>query len=267
MELTKDTFEAISKQAVEAASLKPVKVDAEPAHVYWLRNAAGGGLQHIEADPAPRAHAALSLETICAFAKSNKNSAVWYSRTGVVCLTDDTTRRDRVSLGLSYSAPLRRLQELEATGSVIQHKQLIFMLRTTFANCLAQAGTLLDILRSIRWKNSADGSSTIAHGKASIGKQIEQSIEGLDAIPEYVTLSVPIFHSNVIARLFSVRCALEPDPATQSFQLIPLPREIELAIAGAEDAIQEELLQGLTVGVAETSDPSQLAAPLYYGTP
>ena len=248
--MLKEFIDCISERAVKAAGPFVTPVAAEPEHVYLLN-----GVRQI-AEPRPRDHKAMSLQTIVAFAMRDVDShdgnppATWYSRSGVVLLLSDTTRRDRVTLALDYSPQLKRLQALEAQPKPFGQRELIFMLRTTFAHCLAPAGNILDVLRCVKWRSKAAADATVQHGKTSIGKTLEQELTGTGALPEYLTLDVPIFASGFPALRGNVELALEPDAATETFQLLPLPGSIETAIADAEARIGAELRAALGEGAA-----------------
>jgi hypothetical protein len=81
----------------------------------------------------------------------------------------------------------------------------------------------------------------VQRGKSSIGKTIQQQIEGLGEIPEYVTLTVPFWANRVLVYV-DVECSLDPDEATQTFKLVPLPGKVERATEMALDALHDAIV-------------------------
>lgn len=253
--MLKELYEAIGQQAVKALAPAALYPDREPDHIYWTR-AADGTLDYHEADPEPRQHQAGDLSAVIAFAQRfSVAAAVWYDRDGVVCITDDDRRRDRVALPLAPSPQLATVKAMEPKKPFDQ-RELILLLRTTFADCLGCCPGFVDLLRTVKFKSKTDGESTVKHGQRSVGKAIEQQIEGTAELPEYVELLVPVFGSGFAANA-TVRLALDPDPTTEKFWLIPLPGTIEDAFAYAEDRIGDRLRDAL-----KESD-----VPVYYGDP
>jgi hypothetical protein len=68
-------------------------------------------------------------------------------------------------------------------------------------------------------------------------------------LPEFVTLSVPVFAGPLAGWRREVPAALEVDPETETFQLIPLPGAIEAAVCSAEARVGEYLAEGAGEGV------------------
>ena len=207
-----------------------------------------GNIVMVNAEPDPRDHKARDLSAIIAFAEAEqtKNSAVWYSRDAVVCLINDDDRRDRVTLRLDLSPQILQLMAFEKNTISLKQSQLVILLRTTFAGCLSTAGEIITIVRNLKFKATIDGQSNLQHGSSSVGRALQQEITGAKAIPEEITLDVPIF-ANAFNFTGRIRVAIDIDIATETFRLIPLPLEIERAIAGAENKIGEALNGSLDV--------------------
>lgn len=247
----KEFFEAISGQAVKASGLKVIKLPG-PEHIYLI-DQGEGRFQIRNTEPPPRKHKAFDISAVVQFAAKHESAAVWYSRVGVVCLTDDDTRRDEVRLVLSLSEQVKAIATI--SGKPFAQRDLILLMRTTFADCLGAAGDLLAVLRGVRFRSAAGGESMVKHGSRSVGKTLEQEITGTGALPEYVKLQVPVW-GNAFLSVQTVRLALEPDPETETFKLIPLPGELERAIEAGEGRLGAVLREQLGKGAA-----------LYYGEP
>lgn len=220
------------------------------------RRASDGTIGTFEKPPDPRQHKALDLSAVTEFAADNDGSVIWYSREAVVCLIDDETRRDRVTLTLDFSPQIKLLRKMEAEGTTYMQAPLVLLLRTTLAECAADetTETLLPSVRSITFTKTAEGQSVIDHGKASVGKRLTEQATGAKAIPETVAFEVPIFAA---AFYFTgtIKCAVDVDAGKETFRLIPFPLEIERAISDAELKIQSEILE------------SDTKRPIHYGAP
>jgi hypothetical protein len=244
--MLQEAIEKIARLAGEAKSIQVIRPAGEPEHVYLLQHPEG--YDRCVAEPPPRRHRVLSLESLMVLAENTdaKNAVIWYSRAGVTFVFNDGDRRDTAMLELRLSKPVETLLALEKDQRSFNQTDLIKMLRTTFAECLDPAGNLLEILRRIKFSASRSGEAVVQHGKASVGRSLEAELTGTGALPEYITLDVPIFAQAWAGWRGLVRCAFEPNAATETFQVIPLPGQIEAAIQQAEDRLGEALVARLT---------------------
>jgi hypothetical protein len=237
--------------------------DCEPAGFYYLPEP-DGSLALTFAQPAHQTARALSLASLAdAVADCNAQAvapAVWYSAGGVVAVLDAKTQLRRVTLELSPSPQAQSLRELEKNRTALSQRDIVLKLRTTFADSMGPCPNLLPTLRNVRFGGTTDGESVIEHGKASLGKKLAAQIEGTGSLPEYVTLDVPLF-AQPLGYRGPVRCALEPNPTEQTFQLLPLPRQIELATLAAEESLGQDLRDLLGKALAG------VIVPVYYGRP
>ena len=236
-----------------------VKPEAEPPHVYYVREP-NGKLTKWYADPPPKSHTALSMATLVDTAKGLVgpcNPSVWYSAESVVA-TLDRDRRDRITLPLDLSEPFKLLRQWHANKPAISQADLIRALRITLADCLASSGNLLDIIRRVRFRTGSDTTAEVSHGRSSIGKALESEVTGTGILPEYVGFSVPVFATPCVAGIRAhVRCALDPDAATGTFRVIPIPGQLESA---AEDAVEE-------IGMTVRDLVGEAAVGVYHGKP
>jgi hypothetical protein len=235
-----EALKYVIDEARKSAEARVIKPPDEPAGIYYVQHP-DGTIKLMKAAPPLAHHVALDLSAVADFAVANEQSQVWYSREKVVCVLDDADRRETVTLTLEFSPQLRELQKLERSPTPMDQRAIVYLLRTTFKRCLGRAGNLLETLRAVRFNSNAAGEGVVAHGKSSVGKRLEQEITGVNALPEYVTLEVPVFTNATLAKLFAVECALEPDAANGNFKLVPLPNEIERAVTESEFAIAQGL--------------------------
>lgn len=252
--MLKEFVDTIGEMAVKGAGPQITEHDPYSPFAHFNMN---GDIEVSEGLPKPRSHAARDLTAICEFAKRFADKAViWYSREKVVAVIDDTTRRDTVTLAMMFSDEILKLQELQRTKPWFDHRSLLTLLRTVFTPAaLPMNQTLINDIRVVKFEASQSGSSEIGRGKSSAGKAAIAAVEGWDKLPEFLSLSVPVFGNAFIRERVTVACALEINEQEQRFQLFPLPGAIEEAVANAEGDLGAEIRE--SVG----------EVPVYYGNP
>lgn len=242
-----EVLNKIESLVKDANAVQVMKATEEPPHVYYLRE--GTMVRRVEAAPPVVGHVASTLETLAEKAADTvtgdeepgeADSQIWVDRTGVVLLLDGD-RRDKVTFTLSLSEQIQKLTTIGQTSYT--QKDFVFLLRTTFRDCLGLAGDLLPIVRKVKFNATQGGESEVKHGSVSLGKTLTAELTGTGTLPEYVTLALPVFaQAGVQAVRSMVQCALEPDAATCTFRLVPLPGQIEAAIGDGENQVRARLL-------------------------
>lgn len=224
--MLKDAFQYLIEVGRSQADVV-VKPSAEPNHVYYLRQP-DGKLIRQHAELPPFAHRAESLQPIVDMAGPDEQ--IWYSHAAVVLRMGEDLR-DRVTLELHASDQYKLLKSWKERKPALTQAELIRELRVTLRDSLSQCGELVETLRRVRFNASATIESEVGHGKASLGKAITGEVTGLKAIPEYVAFTIPVYANPCFRCIRAiVECALEPDAATGTFRVIPLPGQLELAI-------------------------------------
>lgn len=257
--MLKEFLEYIGQQAVKAAVPIQVNPAGEPPHIYYLRNE-DGALERHEAEPAPRSHRVVDVGTLTDFAAHLPKEAkpvIWYYRTGLVLIVDDTTRRDRVVMPLEFSPQLLLLQSLEKSPQWYSQAAFISMLRVKLPRCLGNHPSLIPSLRKIKYRTTAEGGSEIIQAKASVGKSLSAELSGAEPIPDELMLNVLVFNGRTEAS--GVQCSLDVDPEKQLFSLSPFAGDVEDAIRAAELLISQEIQEDLKI--------SKFSCPVYYGQP
>jgi hypothetical protein len=136
------------------------------------------------------------------------------------------------------------------------HKDFIRLLKIDLAGALP-AGSLLDIIRRVKFENGAITTSEVKKNRESLGKEITAKIDASGEIPDEVTLQVPVYSSMGEKQPYPLQCSVEVDPTrTDAFRLSPLPDEIERVQQLAVGSILERLRVALPDG-----------CPAYYGSP
>jgi hypothetical protein len=133
----KEFVDRVAELAVKAAGPHIVKAPGEPDHVYLIQDENdNGALVKKYADPAPRKHVAGDLLALVDFAKEKQDiengSLVWYNRNKVVCMLDDATRRDTLTLPLAFSRQILLLFGMEKDGSLFKQPQFLLLAARQF---------------------------------------------------------------------------------------------------------------------------------------
>lgn len=250
--MLKEFIGAISELAVKSAG--PQIAKHNPYEPSATIDAEGNVL--VDAGlPKPRNHVAYDLETIVEFAKKSSSAAIWYSRKKLVAVIDDNDRKDIVTLAMTVSDELAKLQELQKSKPWFDQRAFLTLLRTVFtSDAMPMHTTLINDIRVVKFEAAQSGNSEIGRGKSSVGKSAMASVEGWDKLPEVVVLEVPVFANRFTSQRASVKCALEINEQEQRFQLFPLPGSVDDAITNIEGDIGSTLREM----VGDT-------VPVYYG--
>jgi hypothetical protein len=232
---------------------------AEPSHVYYIRD--GVGLKKVEAEPPPCCRQPASIAALVEMVKdavaAESPATVFYGFDQVTALLGEDGR-DRVQMKLQPSDPYTRLCAWKSNMPALTQADLLRELRITFRDCLAPAGNLVELLRRVKFDVTSAGQAEVGHGKSSLGKQLTAELTGTGTLPEYVTLLIPIYANPCLRSVRSrVECAIEIDPHTQTFKLIPMPGQLQDAAEFAAGEIGRQLREGL----------KDADAPVYHGIP
>jgi hypothetical protein len=242
-----------------------IKPPAEPDHVYLIRKPDGTTERH-EAVGHPVKRLIYDLETVNQIVSDAAGDAlndgvtpeVWYSLTAIQVLSGPELRNS-AKLLLIKSEPLDTLIGWSKTPSPLTQKDIVRTLRVTFRGCLGRHPNLVTVLSKVDFKATATINGEVGHGKASLGKQLAGEVTGAGAIPEFITLQVPMFINPSFRDIaVGIECALDPDPQSGMFRIIPVPGEIENAIVAATAEIRARLL---------ALEPVADQARLYHGSP
>lgn len=276
-------------KAIEGAQRKTFRPEAEPKHVYFMSHGPGGdgdGVPtRIEALAGPIDASFKSIDSLACFVgtEGGEYSAVWYSTDRIVAVLDHAKdphiaetdedgevlapsndlddRRERGTIQIQRSDQILKLLELNDSKRFKQ-RDLVFMLRTVFIDCLGQAGDIVALLRSIKFDVAKASVGEVGrHNTGSIGKSLRTEISNVDKIPDMVTLDVPYFAGALLPPSLNVRVrmVLEADPESETFQFFPLPGEMAFAACSAEANLLAEIKRRLEDHGAKPR--------IYHGTP
>lgn len=255
--MIQEALELLAQQAVKASTPHVIEQTAESMVVV-----VNGKIETIDRHHKPRAHFISCLDDMITLANRFHEGAiaedapvVWYDENDVVLVIDDLDHRCHTArFTLKSSDIFTRILTLAKLGPQSQ-KQFVRLLRVELAGTL-QPGILLNQVRKIKFDNGTVTSGHLARDRESLGREINSRVESDGEIPETVTLEVPVYKSLGERCTYSLACAVEVDPGNMTFQLIPLPDEIERVQQLAVESIGERLHAGL-----------DKAVPAYYGRP
>jgi hypothetical protein len=251
--IPKETLQLIQETAQKAQRAAIVDVPGDGRHVYMQQ---GDHVDKLEVPPACRTHVVHSLAELIAYAlnQANPKPIVWHGMEGVVLLTDDADRRDRVVFPLTQSARFKVLCKLAEETVLMQQAAFVKLLRIQLG---LDNLVVVSKFRKLDWAVGNEGQSEVRHGADRLGKSITAKVQGIDELPEELDVPVPVYQQTGEREEYVVRCAIEIDAVNQRFQLVPLPDELERVMDLAQDSIGKRLAGGL----------DECKVPVYYGVP
>lgn len=197
-----------------------------------------------------------SLNGLIAASGRWKAATVWHEGTSIVALHDDERRQDSTSFLLQYAKTFQTIQSLDGENpAFVTQKQMVRLLTHDLADALEPTLGLLNAIRQLSFQRKSDGGSTIEHGKESLGREVEDEVQGRTDIPERFVLLSPVF---LLANspVLPIRMGLEINVETCQLAIRPLPDEIVKAERETHDWIHTEL-------VAAVADETEV----FYGSP
>lgn len=244
--------EAISKvqELVEAAEeraqvVRFVEMPGNPEGVFIVH---GGKREWFALPPPDRRHKVFTVEDLIEAGKLGwvSDAIVWHSHDQILLVSGDGKHRmDTVRMDLVKSKPFLALKD--TAGNPRRQREFLALLKQDLRGCVDEG--LATSVRSIKWSNSAEGTSEIRQGRESMGQSINRELTGESALPEEVTVDLPVYENleppTVPAKTYAVECLLVSDANEQIFRLIPLPSELTAAVHEAQQDIRQRLTQGL----------------------
>jgi hypothetical protein len=263
--MLKEFIDAIAGYAVAAKAVQIISIPGEPAHVSHVL-VPGHGLERMEATPKPRRHKVGTLDEIVRAVDmwgfgadaDVPDFTLWYDRTGITMVIDDSTRRDTVTLPLSVTPQFAELQALDGRTVPINQTDLLWKLRSFWAQFLAgEATSTINAFRELKWTLLKESQSNQAIGKASLGTKILAEVGGAAKLPDVIAVRVPVFVQRLEQVPAYIEIVIDPDPAKEQFKLAVVAGACEQALQNAEQRIGNQLCEMLPDHVDR----------IFYGTP
>jgi hypothetical protein len=170
------------------------------------------------------------------FHEDDHQPVVWFNEdTVVLVVNDEGDRADVATMKLERSDLFKAISNLNP-ATWYQPKDFVRLLRITLYGAL-EPSVLLDPVRKVKFETTSSASSENARTRESVDKSILNSISSASALPEYVTLTLPVYVNPGANIKVSVVAAVEIDYTRQAFQLVILPDELE----NAKDTVMRHL--------------------------
>ncbi len=235
-------IEKLRDMAVRANAGRFYTHEKLPEVVRW-ESGDGQTTEHYDVPPPLRSHLLEGLADIVAVAEDKLVSALpelWVCGEMVDVVLNRNQRGERARCYLHATEQFETLTGL-TTPRQFEPKAAIKLLRFDLHGAdsegLVQALTRVDFLRR------SEGTSTVEHGKESLGRMVEAAVQQADSIPDRFTVTVPIWSG--FATTVSVHCGVYLDLETQRVELRVLADEIQrvtlLAVAGLAVYLESEL--------------------------
>lgn len=240
-------------QQTAVAAKGPHKLPSDSPHVERVV-LPSGDVDRVEHTIPPRDHQVHDIESLSAFVSDIPDVVVWHDTQRVIAVLNDESYRDStLTMPLPIHPTFTALAGM--VGKSLGQKALIDFLRLNLKKEIdAAVPGFLSALREIRFVNAASGESQVQHGRESMGKRIEQSVTGVDALPEDFILRVPLWlHLDAVV---SVECALVVDTAEAMFRCGPKPGAIEQAKVAGQKWLGEQLESACEKAVVYFGSPT-----------
>lgn len=118
----------------------------------------------------------------------------------ILLLLDSDDRRESVVMPLLQSSQYRMLEQMQTSQDWPQDK-FVRVLETVLAGCVEQE--FVDKCRVVKVRAGGNVMSGATKGGRSMGKDIDEQVEGAEHFPDAVTIRFPLF-SNASAQGFTV---------------------------------------------------------------
>lgn len=232
-----------------------VTVPGAPPNVFYVRQPDGTLKLMNQAAPSV-AHTLYSLDSFARLAAAWGDGLVWYSHAGATLQNDDF----RATYATVEHPVFATVRSIAAGTGMYRQDQLLTLLRTTFRDCLPANSNLVELLRRVKLKAGQTADSEVQPGRVSLGKTMTAELTGAGVLPEYLTLSVPVFANADLPARAAVEFVLDPVPAQEQFLFRPLPGQVEAAQAAAVADLAGRLADALAAAGAGS-------VPAYHGRP
>lgn len=236
----------------EAAEGLVIAVPGVSKEAYLVRN---GQSQLVPIPPPQVAHKLFGLADLVSAAGDKalaKAPVVFYNPEAVMLVLDREDRREQVTLLLKFSELWRDLQGL-AKGLEFDTKEAIRFLRFKVGE--EQVGDLIASLRRIDFTRKSTGSRTVEHGRETLGRSVEETVQQADKIPTSFVVAVNPW-SNPGCKQFvaPLQVGIELDASKERIIFQALPGAFEEGLHSATLELGAQLRELLPAEV-----------PLYHG--
>lgn len=242
-DLHPETLAQLVKLARESQAANLLKIPGDPRKLLIDQ----GGKHELYDLPFPPA--AFQVETVESFLKAVERFAgdgiakvtVWVNSDAVVAvLNSDAWRDSRIILPLAFTPAWDSARDLNGP---MKQRALVYAIRTAWRGCVAES--LANTFKTIEFKRRSDGQSTVEHGRESLGKSVEASVQGTTALPEFIQFDAQLFDVPDFTIRGQLAIVVTPLPDTEEFGLCAVPDEVRREEAGALAILAKDLRDAL----------------------
>lgn len=220
--MLKEAFEFIADLATGA--LKPVVMNPtnDPRTVMLVKP--DGSTEVLDIPPALHKETLFSIGELARFVKDEMGDhpLIYVAFDQLTAVYDKHDRRDFARCELSPNEQWLLVNGLK--GKEFGQREFWKLLRVGLDGCLPDT-RLLDLVKEIKFNINDSGGSTVGNANHAMGRQLVAAVQGTEAIPESVTITVPAWDG--LPFRAPIRCALDANPDTRTFSLTPFPNQID----------------------------------------
>lgn len=166
---------------------------------------------------------------------------VYHNDDAMVVLCDRDDRSQRITMPLTKSDQFLAILKLSYGDLSFTPAQLVKYLRFDMSEGDG-VEAMIKAVRRIDFTRQSVGNSSVEHGRESLGKSVEASVQQADNIPESLAFEVPVYSNSGLLNLTRVRIEMgvHIDLELQKLSIRPLAGQIDRARVTAHAAIANE---------------------------
>lgn len=210
---------------------------------YVLLKAADGSTTQVDVPPPLRSPVLFTLGDVKQLVDHAEAPEVYVCSGGVNVFFDRADRREVASMPFIDSGRFEALRDLES-GKSFTPRAAVKFLRLTFHG--TGIDSVVKALGKVDFKRTSDGKNDIEHGRESLGKSVERSVQQVDEIPEEFEVEVAPFANGDLAKFRArARVAVFLDLENERVELQTLSDEAtrirDAAVSEVADRLQQEI--------------------------
>lgn len=161
----------------------------------------------------------------------------------VTVLLDRGQRHDTAKLALVPSDRWQFISSLAGEKDGMEPQEWVRQLRFKLPDSGCE--NLIRALRKVDFRRRADGSVEVEHGRSSLGKSVENVVQGREDIPEFIDVKVSMFTDISFDSRVTIRLGIHIDVIEESVVIAPLADELARAGEAVAKRLTDELRAAL----------------------
>lgn len=165
---------------------------------------------------------------------------IFHSPERIVAYLDGARREDMAQMTLRHSAEWMAIERLLPRSA--PPVELLKFLRKNF-NAVPQE--VRDSLSRIDFTRTSSGRTSVEHGRESLGRSVEASVQQADKIPESFKVTVPMYDNPGLRGIrVTVQIGIYLHSTEEQVEFFALPGEIDAAVNQVHEEIGKRLAAG-----------------------